>query len=158
MCIRDRVTGEDGVPPELGAIVLHDAAHGNRTLEDFASAGAFTKTYAMAGGAPDTSPLEICRLASASHPVALEVVDLICRRIAQACGGLINALNLEACILSGGVALAGDLLTSRVTAHLGDFTWPFLLSRSRVLTGSTGDCSGIIGAAEWARRRCADAA
>jgi len=152
------VTGEDGVPPELGAIVLNDSDRGNRTLEDFASAGAFTKAYAMAGGAAETTPVEICRLVMAGNPVAREVVDGICRRIAQASGGLINALNLEACILSGGIALAGDLLTSRVSAHLGDFTWPFLLSRSRILAGVTGDCSGIIGAAEWARRLVGKAA
>jgi glucokinase len=152
------VTGEDGVPPELGAIVLDDSDRGSRTLEDFASAGAFTKAYARAGGPPGKTPLEICRLIMAGDPVARDVVDGICRRIAQASGGLINALNLEACILSGGVALSGDLLTSRVTAHLSDFTWPFLLSRSQILTGATGDCSGIIGAAEWARRLVANAA
>ncbi|WP_439572119.1 ROK family protein [Phreatobacter sp.] len=145
------VSGDDGVPPELGAIVLDDVAHGPRTLEDFASAGAFTKVYEIAGGAAGSTPMDICRRMADGDAVAGAVVDGISRRIAQALGSLINALNLQACILCGGVAQAGDLLTDRVTAHLGDFTWPFLLSRSRVLTGRTGDAAGILGAAQWSR-------
>jgi glucokinase len=148
---RKLVTGEGGVPPELGAMVLHDAEPGNRTLEEFASAGGFTTAYARAGGAADATPLQICRFLADGDPIARQVVDRICRRIAQALGALINALNLEACILSGGIAQAGQMLTSRIADQLSDFTWPFLCSRCQVLPGQTGTISGIIGAAEWSR-------
>jgi len=82
----------------------------------------------------------------------------VCRRIAQAVGTLINALNLEACILGGGIAQAGAPLLEAVRRHVADFTWPFLLARAHVDLARTGEDAGVLGAAWHALDRKGQAA
>lgn len=144
------VTGDDGVPPELGAIVLNDRLGAPRTLEDFASVSGFVAAYEMAGGSADVQPADIFRRAAAGDGAASVAIDAVCRRIAQGLGILINALNLQACLVGGGIAQAGAPLLYAVTRHLPDFTWHFLLKRTRVALAETGDDAGILGAARMA--------
>ena len=141
------VTGDDGVPPELGAMVLDDAAAGHRTLEDFASAGGFAAAYRRAGGHSALTPLDIFAQAAAGQGVAIATIDAVARRIAQGLGTLVNALNLEACLVGGGIAEAGEPLLQRIRAQLPQFTWPFLLARVRDARAETGQDAGILGAA-----------
>ncbi|HKU99973.1 MAG TPA: ROK family protein, partial [Vineibacter sp.] len=140
-------TGDDGVPPELGAIVLDDRAGAPRTLEDFASVGGFMAAYAAARGIPDCPPTDIFQRAAAGDGAARAAIDTVCRRIAQGLGILINALNLQACLIGGGIAQAGTPLLDAVNRHVPDFTWPFLLKRTRVALAETGEDAGILGAA-----------
>jgi glucokinase len=69
---------------------------------------------------------------------------------AQALGTLINALNLNGCLLGGGIAAAGPALLEPIRRSLPDFTWPFLLARSRVELAATGGDAGLLGAAAFA--------
>ena len=147
---RRLVTGDDGVPPELGAMVLDDGPAGRRTLEDFASAGGFAAAYRRAGGDTALSPIDIFAQAAAGQGVAIATIDAVARRIAQALGTLVNALNLEACLVGGGIAEAGEPLLQRIRAQLPQFTWPFLLARVRVTRAETGEDAGILGAARTA--------
>lgn len=145
------VLGEGRVPPELGAMVLDDAAPPFRTLEDFCSASGFRRAYERKGGTAETPVEEIFRRAAAGEDVAEAALSAACRRLAQACGILVNALNLQACILSGGVAASGEALRSRVEAALPDFCWPFLLPRASIrLAGRPAD-AGLVGTAVAAR-------
>ena len=66
---------------------------------------------------------------------------------------MINLLNLEACLLGGGVADAGPALLAAVGRHLPDFTWPFLLRRARLLPAALGNDAGMVGAAALALNR-----
>ena len=150
---RRLVTGDDGVPPELGAMVLDDGPAGRRTLEDFASAGGFAAAYRRAGGDTALSPIDIFAQAAAGQGVAIATIDAIARRIAQGLGTLVNALNLEACLVGGGIAEAGEPLLQRIRAQLPQFTWPFLLARVRVARAETGQDAGMLGAALTALRR-----
>lgn len=152
------VTGDDGVPPELGAIVLNDRLGAPRTLEDFASVSGFVAAYEMAGGSADCQPAEIFRRAAGGDGAASVAIDAVCRRIAQGLGILINALNLQACLIGGGIAQAGTPLRDAVTRHLPDFTWHFLLQRAHVALAETGDDAGILGAAWLAFDRAEPAA
>ena len=65
------VTGDDGVPPELGAMVLDDAPAGARTLEDFASASGFAAAYRRAGGDGTLAPIEIFANAAEGQAIAI---------------------------------------------------------------------------------------
>lgn len=143
------VTGDGGVPPELGAIVLADGADGPRTLEDFASARGFLAAYAAQGGTA-AGPDAIVAAAASGDALAGRVLDAVARRIAQATGTLVNALNLERCLLGGGIAQAGEPLRGRVAACLGDFTWPFLHARVSLRLAETGVDAGVLGAAAQA--------
>lgn len=145
------VLGEGRVPAELGAMVLDDAVPPFRTLEDFCAAGGFRRAYAERGGAAGTPVEEIFRRAAAGEGPAEAALAGSCRRLAQACGTLVNALNLEACILSGGVAAAGEALRVRVEKALPDFAWPFLLRRTAIRLAARPADAGLIGTAVAAR-------
>jgi glucokinase len=150
------ITGEEGIPPELGAIVLQDARDpgARRTLEDFAGAAGWCRTYREAGGG-DAEPRDILARAAQGEDAARAVLTSTARRIAQACGMLTNALNLQACILAGGIAGAGETLRAPVAAALPEFCWPFLLVRMEVVLARLGGEAGLIGAAAHARRMSA---
>ena len=107
----------------------------------------------MRAGGTDACGVEaLFARAARSEAAAVAAVDATCRRIAQACGMMINLLGLEACLLGGGIAGAGAALVDRVGAHLPEFTWPFLLARSRVAVAGTGNDAGLLGAATEALR------
>jgi len=150
------VTGADGEPPEIGAMVLDariDAGiDAPRTLEEFACAAGFAAAYRSQGGESGLSPEAIFARAASGEAMASRAVEATCRRIAQGLGTLVNILNLEACIVGGGIAEAGEALLGPVRRHLPDFTWPYLLSRTRVERAATGSDAGILGAALSALR------
>jgi glucokinase len=141
------ITGSDGEPPEIGAMVLDTGSAAKATFEALACASGFSEAYRRAGGPPDASPEAIFGRAAAGDASALMAVDGVSRRIAQACGSLINILNLEACLLGGGISAAGEALRGRVEAHLPDFTWPYLLARAKLDLVRTGQDAGVLGAA-----------
>ncbi|HVL72699.1 MAG TPA: ROK family protein [Beijerinckiaceae bacterium] len=141
------VTGSEGEPPEIGAMVLDAEAGAKGTLEALACAAGFSEAYARAGGSAGVPPEAIFARAEAGEPAALTALDAVCRRIAQACGTMINLVNLQACLIGGGIAAAGEPLRSRVEAHLPAFTWPYLLARTRIDLARTGPDAGILGAA-----------
>lgn len=140
------VTGVDGIPPELGAMVLDDAPAGARTLEDFASASGFAAAYRRAGGDGTLAPTEVFAKAAEGQEIAIAAIDAVGRRVAQGLGTLINALNLEACLIGGGIAQAGEPLLRCIRGQLPQFTWPFLLARARIAPGHLGQDAGILGA------------
>ena len=144
------VTGSDGEPPEIGGMVLDaavlDAKSKSGTLEGFASAAGFTAAYLQQGGRDPLPPEAIFACAAQGEEIARCAIDATARRIAQALGTMINLLNLQACLIGGGIAQAGDQLIEPVYSHLPQFTWPYLLSRSRLALAATGDDAGLLGA------------
>ena len=149
------ITGDEGEPPEIGAMVLCDARAPPRTLEDFACASGFTAAYGRHGGSQPLTPEQIFARAQAGEAPARQAIAATARRIAQACGTLINALNLNACLVGGGIAAAGEMLLDPIRRQLPDFTWPYLLARATVVRAATGTDAGILGAASLALRSIA---
>jgi glucokinase len=152
------VVGSRGEPPEFGAIVLdrdgplnYMKLHG--TFEAFCCARGFAAAYAATGGNQACDVETMFARAAAGEVQAATAIDAVCRRIAQACGMMINLLGLEACLLGGGIAQAGAALIDGVTAHLPEFTWPFLLARGGVAPTQTGNDAGLLGAAAEAMQR-----
>ncbi|WP_236025114.1 ROK family protein [Arenibaculum pallidiluteum] len=154
----EAIAGPNGEPPELGAIVPVASTPDGRgrmaTLEQVASSGSLIEAYRARGGAATVgSAEELFGLAGAGDAEAAAVVDGACRCIAQVFGSLVNALGLEACLVGGGMSAAGAILTERIEAHMPDFTWPFLLSRSRIAVAELGNEAGMVGAAAMALAR-----
>lgn len=143
------VAGNRGEPAELGAMVLDPAGPKNRlgmpgTFEHYAAIGAFHAAYAARGGAsPDVATL-FAR--AAQDDAAAAAIETVCERLAQGLGLLVNAFNLEACLIGGGVSAAGVPLLERVRAHLPRFTWPMLLRQTQVMAAALGNDAGLIGA------------
>ncbi len=145
------VAGPNGEPAELGAIVLDVEGPRNYsglpgTLEAFASVPGLNAAY----GSQGMAAAAIFERAAAGDEAAAKAVDAVCRRIAQACGILVNALNLEACILGGGVSNAGEALLTAARRHLPGFTWPVLLANFELRLAEHRNDAGILGAAAFA--------
>ena len=66
---------------------------------------------------------------------------------------MINLLNLEACIIGGGISAAGQPLLEAVCRHLPAYTWPKLYRNAQVLLARLGNDAGMIGAAAMAAQR-----
>jgi glucokinase len=138
------VAGANGEPPEFGAIVVDGRG---TTLEGGAGAAAFAAEYRAHGGAAGLTAAQIVARATTGDLAGQAALDAIGRRVAHACGTMINALALDACLIGGGIAAAGDLLLDPIRRHLPDYVWPFLLARTRIERAATGNDAGLLGAA-----------
>ena len=154
------VTGRDGQPPEIGAICLDPDGPVNYsgipgTFERLACASGIVEIYGSESGRPSSeiSPRDIFQQAVMGESAAATTVDRVARYIAQAFGSMINLLNLEACIIGGGISEAGNPLLEAVRHHLSAFTWPMLHRNAHVLLAQLGSDSGMVGAATMAARR-----
>jgi glucokinase len=156
---RKVVTGPEGLPPEIGAVCLDPDGPPNYsgirgTLERLASASAILERYRRESGQEDAASAEdVFLLAADGHEAARVAVEGVCRLIAQACGIMTNLLNLEACILGGGISAAGEILLEPVRRQLASFTWPALYKNVQVLLAQHGNDAGLIGAVAMATRR-----
>jgi glucokinase len=157
---RKPVTGRDGQPPEIGAICLDPGGPVNYsgvpgTFERLACASGFLELFRKFRGEVDSgvNPQEIFHLAAQGNRAAQSAIDQEGKYIAQAFGIMINLLNLEACIIGGGISAAGPPLLDAVRKHLPSFTWPNLFRKSQVLLAQLGNDAGLIGAAAMAARR-----
>jgi glucokinase len=153
------VTGPAGLPPEIGALCLDPRGPANYsgiagTLERLASAEAFLERYRQGGGRREAAAaIDVFRLAGEGDRAAGVAIDGVARVIAQAFGIMVNLLNLEACLIGGGVSAAGAPLQEAVARHLPAFTWPALGRNTRVLLAAHGNDAGILGAAAIAGQR-----
>jgi glucokinase len=160
MINREPVTGRDGQPPEIGAICLDPDGPVNYsgvpgTFERLACASGIVQSYRNFGGREDSgiSPRDIFQYAAEGDQAAESAIDREGRYIAQAFGMMINLLNLEACLIGGGISAAGQPLLEAVRRHLPTFTWPNLYGKCQVLLAQLGNDAGLIGAAAMAIRR-----
>ena len=157
---REVVTGAKGIPPEIGAICLNPKGPVNYsgipgTFEQLACASGIENLYRRLSRRKKAgvNPRDIFRLAEEGEEAAKATVDQVGRYIAQAFGIMINLLNLEACIIGGGISAAGQPLVKAVRKHLPSFTWPNLLRNAEVLLAKLGNDAGIVGAAAMAKRK-----
>jgi glucokinase len=157
---REIVTGSGGTPPEIGAICLDPGGPVNYsgipgTFERLACASGFQELYLRLGGREQAqlNPQDIFRLAQEGDEAGRKAVGRLGRYIAQAFGIMINLLNLEACLIGGGMAAAGVPLLQAVEKHLPSFAWPNLLRNARVLPAELGNDAGVVGAAALATQR-----
>jgi glucokinase len=157
---REIVTGAKGTPPEIGAICLDPNGPVNYsgvpgTFEQLACASGIEGLYRRLSrrGEIRLSPREIFGLAIEGEEAAKATVDQTGRYIAQAFGTMINLLNLEACIIGGGISASGQPLVEAIRKHLPSFTWPNLLRNTQVLLAELGNDAGVVGAAAMAIQR-----
>ena len=97
----------------------------------------------------------VCDGARKNDPLACFLLDRCCDWLACAVGSLINALNPSCVILGGGMALAGETVTSRVMKALqrGRAYGP-ILKNCKLRVAKLGDDSGLLGAARMALLTC----
>ena len=144
------VTGSRGEPPEIGAVMLREEDGTQANFEKLACASAFLERYRRHSGREIGSLPELFE-ALPHDEAAARTVDEIGQTIALVLAPLVNALNLEACIVGGGVAAAGEALLQPIRAHLPSLTWPMLARNNQVLQAACGNDAGLLGVARLAQ-------
>ena len=127
-------------------------------LEQYASGTAILRIYAeklAKRGLPGAAMTarDVADRAAAGDLCARDTVEEAGAWIAQAFGSLLNVLDLEACIVGGGVSEAGELLLEPIRRHLPDHCWPQVGAGVSVRTAELRNDAGILGAAAQAYER-----
>jgi glucokinase len=125
-------------------------------LEQYASGPAIVRAW-KAGAGPRSgeaeSPMAVARLARAGDTAALAAFEAAGQAMGQALGGVINLLDIEACLIGGGVADAGEVLLDPVRRGLRQFAYPLVAEGVRVVRAELGNDAGLLGAAALAWER-----
>lgn len=76
----------------------------------------------------------------------LDIVDYVSEYLAMGIGNILNVINPEIIILSGGVALAGDILLDKVKEKLPNYALEITVEKLQLKIGELGNDAGIKGA------------
>ncbi len=158
--------GSRDMGAELGHIVIKEGGMicgcGIRgCLEAYASAtgvvkraraaikqGYKTILKSLVGDNPEGLTCELVfQAAREKDPLALWLVEETGRYLGVGIGSLVNVLNPEMVILSGGMIKAGDLLLNPVRRFVKLFSMKALIEKVEIVPGNLGDEAGAIGAA-----------
>jgi glucokinase len=161
--------GSDGAAGEIGHIMVEARGRpcgcGSRgCLEQYASARGIVRTVQeklSAGQGGDLAQVPRRSLSSRlvgeaarrGDAVALAALQEAGRRLGQVLAGVVNLLNLDAAIITGGPSESLDLMRPTLEAELQVRAFAVPRQRLAVLRGELGDEAGIIGAARMARDR-----
>lgn len=77
---------------------------------------------------------------------SLEIVDYVSEYLAMGIGNVLNIINPEVIILSGGVALAGYILLDKVKEKLPNYALGITIENLQIKLGQLGNDAGIKGA------------
>jgi glucokinase len=128
-------------------------------FEMYASAKAMARVYGEKARKRGVDPgasldaREVVERARAGDRCAQDTLEETADWIAQAFGSLMNILDLEACLVGGGVSEAGDMLLEPIRRKLPDHCWPQVGSGVKVLAAELRNDAGILGAAAQAFER-----
>ena len=106
----------------------------------------------LCGGNPEKAEARlVCDAARENDPLATQLLDQCCLWLSSGMGSVINTLNPSCVVVGGGMALAGELVLSRLRKHLDDGRafgpiWKDCKLKQAVL----GDDAGLLGAARKA--------
>ncbi len=139
----------DGVPCNCGS---------RGCFEQYASGTAIARVYReklrkRGCDDPQATAKTVAEKARAGDEPARQTLDEAGRFTAQALGSILNLLDLQACLVGGGVAEAGDILLDPVRQHLPDYCWPEIAQGVQILPAGLGNDAGILGAAAQALER-----
>ncbi len=152
-------TGPTGNAGHLGHISIDFAGRpcpcGSRgCLEGLASGTAIARTAAEAGWrAPDgdSSATAVAAAARSGDPLARRAFDQAARALAAGIAATATLVEIEAAVVGGGVAMAGEVLFDPLRRHLADYaTLPFTAGLT-VIPAQLGTEAGLVGAAALAR-------
>jgi glucokinase-like ROK family protein len=159
--------GSRGFAGEVGHLcVVPDGVQcncGSRgCFEQYASGTAMARVYRekmrkRGCDDPAATAKTVADKAREGDEAARQTIEEAARYIAQALGSILNLLDLQACLVGGGVAEAGDILLTPVRERLADFCWPEIARGVHVLPAALGNDAGVLGAAAQALERLQDA-
>ena len=121
-----------------------------RAVEKFRSGAGGKLSMLVNGKLEDLTPKLISQAAEAGDAVALEVLRETGIIIGVAMASVINLLNLQRIIVSGGVAQAGDLIFRPLRETIEARALPVPRAQCDVVPAQLGRHAGVIGAAALA--------
>lgn len=141
-------TGADGAAGEFGHITVEPQGRrcgcgASGCLEQYASA------TAISGGSGDAEKVAV--RARAGDAGALAIFTEAGRYLGIATAGVVNLLNLDAVILTGGVSGSFEFLEPALRRELSARSFAVPGARVRILKGSLDNDAGVLGAAALAR-------
>ena len=128
-------------------------------FEQYASGKSIAELYASKlrkrgrDGAVEVTAKLVVDGALRDDPLAIDTLEEAGRWIAQAFGTMLNVLDLEACLVGGGVSEAGDILLEPIRRRLPDFCWRTIVDGVQVVAAELRNDAGILGAAAQAVER-----
>jgi glucokinase len=128
-------------------------------FEQYASGTAIVRLFSeklrKRGADPGSSlsTRDVVDRGKAGDECALDTLEEAGAWIAQAFGSLLNILDLQACIVGGGVSEAGETLLEPIRRHLPDNCWPQIARGVSVKAAELRNDAGILGAAAQAFER-----
>jgi glucokinase len=90
---------------------------------------------------------ELSGLAERRNKIAIEIWRKTGAHLGFALAGVVNLLNLDAIVIGGGVAKAGNALFNSITKTLKEQAMSVQAKRARILKAKLGNEAGLIGAA-----------
>lgn len=150
-------SGVDGYAAEFGHVTVmpegRECSCGNRgCLEQYVSAGGLVRTMyesqqSTVGSFGTTShgAFEIAEMARGGNQDAVNAVESLGRWLGVGLSSLINTLNLEAIVITGGVAECLDLFEQKLHDELEQRCFSQMLTRLTVIKGALGDDAGLLG-------------
>jgi len=108
-----------------------------------------SRLWTLCGGDPQKADAKmLCDAARNGDAFANRLLDQSADYLAAGLGALLNALNPSCAILAGGMALAGDVLFTRVRAALTkNRAYAPIWKDCKLVPAALGDDAGLIGAA-----------
>lgn len=160
------VEGADGAAGEFGHVVVNKQGYKcgcglTGCLETYCSATGIIREgkrrlaenkenalYRRINGSIDSlEARDIFDLAKAGDKFCMDIVDWFCEYMAEGIGMLLNILNPEIIIFSGGVARAGDILLDGVKKNLAKYALGMTMENLKFAFGELNEEAGIKGAA-----------
>jgi glucokinase len=156
--------GSRGFAAEIGHLCVSPGglwcSCGSRgCFEQYASGTAIARIYSEKlrkrgmPGADALTPKIVVERAHAGDRLAADTLEEAGGWMAQAFGSILNILDLEACIVGGGVSQAGDVLLEPIRRRLADHCWPQIANGVTVVAAELRNDAGILGAAAQALER-----
>jgi glucokinase len=145
-------TGANGAAAAFGHIAIDPNGPPCRCgqrgcVEQYASATSLAARYGR-GSAADAFAA-----AARGEPDAIVAVDWCCNGLAAGVANVIHVMQPDVVVLAGGMAAAGDALSSRVRAGVARRVRAAWLEDVRIECSTLGGDAGWIGAALWSARR-----
>jgi len=144
--------GRDGFAAEIGHVATH---HDGRPcvcgatgcMEAYTCARGILQTHTELGGDGIESVAMLVELAAADDQIALATLEQAGGELGHGLASMINVLNLDALVFSGGIRGALPFMLPSIQAKLRERCMGKVAAELPLLTTSLGDDAGTIGAA-----------
>lgn len=149
--------GESGFAGEIGHITVNPegspcACGGRGCLETEASAPRLVRDFRALSGRTDVADSkDVYQLAKGGDAAALESFRRLAYWLGIGIGTVVNLLNPERILLSGGVVAAGRILLDPLVEEARRRSNPLSFAGCRIEKAALDNDAGLVGAAAWAR-------